>query len=108
MHESGLVRRIVDEVNAKSGGKKVREVELEVGELASIEAHHLAEHVAETVDWKVHCVEVAARVVCDCGYAGRPRIVEREHDFVLFNCPRCSKTPKVDSGAEITIRKILV
>lgn len=106
MHESGLVRKIVDEVNAKAKGRPVSEVELGVGELASIEAGHLAEHLAESVDWKVRCIEVPARVRCGCGFEGRPGIVAREHDFVLFNCPRCGKSPHVESGAEILILKI--
>jgi Zn finger protein HypA/HybF involved in hydrogenase expression len=106
MHESGIVKKIVAEAERLAGGETITGITLAVGELASFEAGHLAEHLAEVVDWKIDCRRAEARVKCICGFSGRPRILVREHDLVLFNCPSCAKTPLIESGAEIAIEKI--
>ncbi len=108
MHESGIVKKIVDAAIRTAGGRRITRIGLAVGELASIESWHLREHLVDSVDWKVEVHESPARVSCACGFSGRPRIVAREHDFVLFNCPVCGKTPAVESGAEITIERLSV
>jgi len=103
MHDSIIARQIIDQ--AKKHGK-VKSITIEVGELASLTAHDL-EHVMEAMaDCKVNVLEMPAEVRCVCGYSGRPKILERGHDIVMFVCPKCGNVPEVISGDKITLKKI--
>lgn len=104
MHEHSFIDAILLNIEDK---EKVKEILLEVGELAGIEAEHLKEHLKERVDWKIDVVEKKARVRCDCGYEGEAKIRERLHDMVVFECPVCGDIPKVLEGKDIKILKII-
>lgn len=103
MHDSVIARQIIEQ--AKKHGK-VKSITIEVGELASLTAHDL-EHVMEAMtDCRINVTELPAKVKCACGYTGRPKILERGHDIVMFVCPRCGNVPDVLSGDKITLKKV--
>lgn len=101
MHEVFALKKLIEE--AKKYGK-VKRISLEVGELAPFEGDHLLKHLKELVDWKVDLSVKKAKVRCnDCGYEGEPKIVEREHDNVIYVCPKCGKRPNVLEGDELIL-----
>ena len=105
MHEHAAIEGIIQTVKAHAKGT-VSRVELEVGELSPFEAQHLIEHLKERVDWEIDAIETPSLVECSCGFKGRAKILEREHDFVFFTCPACGKKPSVLFGDQIKIKKI--
>lgn len=105
MHETKAVESIIKTVRQNARGT-VSSIELDVGELAPFEASHLIEHLKERVDWEIQAVETPALVECTCGFRGRPKIVERDHDFVFFSCPNCNQKPRIVFGDQIRIKTI--
>lgn len=106
MHETILAKEILKEARAKAKGKKIKSITLEVGELAHLPANELKEILRAMADFKIIVKHVKAKVKCECGYEGAPRILAQHHDFTLFECPDCSKQPKVLCGADIVLREI--
>ena len=105
MHEMHLASELVEE--ARREGDDICEIEAEVGELAPITCEELLEALGKLVDWQVRLSEKQACVKCGCGFAGRPSIVAREHDLVLFKCPKCGRVPKVLEGDAIILKAVL-
>ena len=103
MHETPIIKDIVE--HAQKQGD-VKSIVVEVGQLASIEAEHLKEHLKELVDWEIKVEERKAKVKCKCGFEGEPQIMTRGHDFVLFTCPWCGDIPEVIEGADIVLKEI--
>lgn len=106
MHETAIVRNILEQINKKSEGKRVKSITLEVGDLAHLPAQELKGFLINMVNYEVVVNPVKARVKCECGYEGEPRILAHEHDFTLFECPKCSKIPQVLSGEDIVLKEI--
>ena len=106
MHETIITKNILREVSKKAKGRKVESITIEVGDLAHLPAHQLKDFLKNMVDFEVVVKSVKARVKCGCGYEGEPRILAHEHDFTLFECPECNKTPRVLSGEDIVLREI--
>ena len=104
MHEQGYIDAIVRDVEDR---ENVRKIVLEVGELAGIEGGHLKEHVVDRFGWDVEIVEKNAVVKCECGFEGRPKILERLHDFVVFECPECGEIPEIVNGEDLKIVKVV-
>lgn len=105
MHETAITKKIIDE--AKKHGK-VKSIVLEVGELAEIRADDLEHHLGSIVDWNVKVDGKKAEVDCSCGFKGHPKILERAHDFCIFECPSCGNAPKVIEGDKIKILEVKV
>jgi Zn finger protein HypA/HybF involved in hydrogenase expression len=106
MHETIIAKGILKEAREKAKGKKIKSITLEVGELAHLPANELKEVLRAIADFKIIVKPVKARVKCECGYEGPPRILAQQHDFTLFECPECSKQPKVLCGADIILKEI--
>jgi Zn finger protein HypA/HybF involved in hydrogenase expression len=104
MHEHSFIQAIIGNVEDP---EKAKEVDIEVGELAGITADHLKEHLLEKVNWVVDTRTREARVKCSCGFEGRPNILERLHDMVIFECPECNEIPEVVEGDSIKILRVL-
>ncbi|MEK6971040.1 MAG: hypothetical protein AABW68_05145 [archaeon] len=100
MHEQRVIDKVIALGRLAGATSKIR---VEVGELCDISPEHLKEHLAGQINWEVETVYCPAKVKCACGYEGKPRILERGHDFVLFDCPSCGKKPAVTRGGEIKI-----
>ncbi len=106
MHETIIAKKILKEAKEKAKGKKIKSITLEVGELAHLPANELKEVLRTIADFKIIVKQVKAKVKCECGYEGPPRILAQHHDFTLFECPECSKQPKILSGTDIVLREI--
>jgi len=104
MHEHSFIEAILSNVENRDN---VLAITIEVGELAGIDTHHLIHHMEEHVDWKIDGVTKPAVVKCSCGYKGSPRIRERLHDMVIFDCPECGLIPEALEGKDIKIVKVL-
>ena len=104
MHEHSFIQAIIGNIDNRDD---VTEIKVEVGELAGIEANHLAQHLIEETGWKVKCEQKDAIVDCECGHTGSPRVLERLHDMVIFDCPKCGEIPKIDVGKDIKILKVV-
>ncbi len=98
MHEAAMIEEII----RNAGGAKI--IQLEVGELSGFSPDHLKEHLADYGVLGI-CEEKTAIVECSCGYSGRPKIREKLHDLVIFECPKCRAVPRVVSGDKVIIKK---
>lgn len=105
MHEHAIVDDLISE--AQKHGKVIG-ITVDVGELAPITVMELKEALkAHQPDWKIEIVQTEALVQCkDCGFEGQPEIVERAHDFVLFECPNCACVPEVLAGKDIVLKSV--
>jgi Zn finger protein HypA/HybF involved in hydrogenase expression len=105
MHEHSFIQAIIKNIK---NSDKVKEVLIEVGELAGIEPEHLQEHMEVETNWKVFVTSKKAIISCDnCQYYGKPNILQRLHDIVIFDCPKCHQIPKVLEGKDIKIIKVV-
>lgn len=98
-----LAKRIVD-VAKKKG--KVKAIRLELGELAPILPGELEKALRALVDWDIYIINKQSRTVCPCGFSGQPRIIQREHGFVTYVCPKCHKVPIVVEGASVVLKEV--
>jgi Zn finger protein HypA/HybF involved in hydrogenase expression len=103
MHEHHFIENIIKQVPDK---EKVIGIEIELGALVGIEPEHLKEHLKEQTNWDVSVIVKKARVKCLCGFIGEPRILQRLHDLVIYDCPECGGEPEILEGNEIKIIKI--
>ncbi|MFH1308018.1 MAG: hydrogenase/urease maturation nickel metallochaperone HypA [archaeon] len=103
MHEIVFAKNIIEQVKDKG---KVKEMELEVGELAGISGEELKEIIEKMTGWAVNIREKISRVKCKCSYSGRAKINGKMHDLVLFSCPKCGNLPKVTEGKDIKVLKV--
>ena len=109
MHETVFAARIIEE--AKKHGN-VEAITVEVGDLAHVPASDLAEtlrQMAGADGWNVDVVEKKATIKCSCSYEGEPKILAKEHDNTIFECPKC-KDGKLDiiDGDEIILKEIKI
>jgi Zn finger protein HypA/HybF involved in hydrogenase expression len=104
MHEHSFIKNIIDQVKDK---ERVYYIEIDVGELSGIEPDHLKEHLEEFTKWKVITKLVKAKVICSCSYIGKPRVLQKMHDLVLYNCPVCGNKVEVIEGKDIKIVKVV-
>ncbi len=105
MHETAIANNIIKEAE-KHG--KVKELFLEIGELAAVPSHELADCLRELTGWKISVKEKKSAVKCKCGFEGNPKIIERGHDFFFIECPKCKKIPEITEGKDIKILKVVV
>lgn len=105
MHEEAFTSAIINEAQ-KHGN--VYEIYVEVGELAKIPPKHLQKHLHEKTNWQVLVTEKQGKVACLCGYNGRPKVIERGHDFVLYTCPSCHGQPTVLEGDQVILKEVKV
>ena len=107
MHDTVIANKIKEDAESKAEGK-IKGIVLELGELASLDKHMLEHSMEHVCGWDVKVEEKEAKVKCKCGFEGKPKIIERMHDFVLFECPECGDTPEVVSGGDIVIKEVEV
>ncbi len=105
MHETAIANGIISEVE-KHGN--VREISLEIGELAHVPAKDLLGCLEKLVDWKINHSEIKADSLCSCGYRGPPKILQRGHDSFMIECPDCKSIPELRGGTEIKILSVMV
>jgi len=105
MHETVVARGIIEEAERHG---KVKEISLEIGELAHVPPNELLECLGQLVGWKIISKIKKAKVKCKCGFKGHPKILERGHDFFYIECPKCKSIPELAEGTEIKILKVRV
>jgi len=98
MHEINVAKRIIEKV-----GENVKTIKISVGELCEFFPNEIKETLERMTGWDVGVVEEKSLVECSCGYRGRAKIIEKEHGFVLFTCPKCGRRPKVIKGNSVRI-----
>lgn len=103
MHEHSFIQAIISPIENK---ENVKAVNIEVGELAGITPEHLKEHLVEETGWEINIQNKPSFIVCECGYKGPARIKQRLHDLVIYDCPKCEKTPLNADGKDIKILKV--
>ncbi|MBT4416588.1 hypothetical protein HOC80_00615 [archaeon] len=99
-HESKIIESILREVG---NAKKVKVI---VGELSG----YTVEEIKKALEIRIDCevLEKKGVVKCECGFEGEPKILEKEHDFVFFECPSCGKVPKILKGKNVIVKEICV
>ena len=105
MHETIIANNLINE--ARKHGK-VKEVTIEIGDLANMPAEELEETLKKMADFKVNIIKKKAKVECKCGYTGQPNIIEKGHDFNLFVCPKCEDIPAIVEGDKIILKEVKV
>lgn len=104
MHDTVIAQSILKDLE-KYG--KVKKAYIEVGELFGIEPEHLLEHLKQVSKIKFEITQKISEVECeDCDFKGRANIIERLHDIVLYDCPKCSGSVIVIKGDKINIIKV--
>jgi Zn finger protein HypA/HybF involved in hydrogenase expression len=106
MHETIIANKVLKEAEKKAKGRKIKSILIEVGDLAHLPADELKEALQTLADFEIIIKPTKAIVKCACGYEGEPRIIAHEHDLVLFECPKCGKTPRALKGKDIALKKI--
>ena len=105
MHELVIANQIIKE--AKRHGK-VKEITVEVGDLAHLPLHDIFDALEGMVSWKIHVISKPAVVKCVCGFKGKPNILEKGHDYNLFECPKCKSVPEIIDGKDIVLKSVVV
>ncbi|MDP2926050.1 MAG: hydrogenase/urease maturation nickel metallochaperone HypA [Nanoarchaeota archaeon] len=104
MHDHYFIENIIKQVPNKN---KVISIEIELGDLAEIDAGHLKEHLTSHTSWKVEVKVIPSKIKCLCGYIGEARVLQRLHDLVIYDCPECSHEPDIVEGKDIKITKVI-
>ena len=92
---------------AKKAGK-VKKAFIELGELTNITKRDLLNHLRAIADFPFEITQKKAIVRCICGYKGGPKITERQHDLVIFACPKCGLVPEIMRGDKIILKSVEV
>ncbi len=105
MHEQTIAQEIIREALKH---QPVKGITVEVGEVAHLPADEMKEVLEKMVpEWEIKIEEKEAKISCECGYEGRPEILEKGHDSTIFKCPKCgAMMPKVLEGDKIILREI--
>ncbi len=118
MHEFSVASMIVERVKgeaSKHGARKVRRVEIKLGELTLVNPEQLkfnymvlsqdpllrdSELIIEVIPGEVSCRE--------CGFRGRPTYRDDPalHLAPIFSCPVCESPVEVIKGREIVISRV--
>lgn len=83
-----------------------KKVKVLVGELSGYSVEEIKKGLEVRIDCEV--LEEKGVVKCECGFLGSPKILEKEHDFVFFECPKCEKVPEIVKGKDIIVKEICV
>ena len=106
MHETVIARKIMADAQRKAGRRQIKSISIDVGDLAPVTPDELKETLLQLSGWRVKVKAARAKVKCKCGFKGKPKILERGHDFCLYVCQRCSAVPTVAEGRDIIIREV--
>ncbi|MGC8850637.1 MAG: hypothetical protein ACP5O3_00190 [Candidatus Micrarchaeia archaeon] len=103
MHGHAIAHEIIEKARKKGEPKAI---EVEVGELSTITPSELMKSLKQHVNWKVRIFYRKGVVACACGFKGKPKILAREHDLVLFACPKCGAAPQAVKGNSVFLKKV--
>jgi Zn finger protein HypA/HybF involved in hydrogenase expression len=100
MHETVIAQKILEEADKFGMVKKIR---LEVGELGPLPPEELLATLQTMTKAIVDMKIIPAKIECDCSFKGHPAILERGHDYILYECPGCGEAPPLLEGKDIHI-----
>ena len=104
MHNIKIAQEILRK--AKQQGAK-RTISLEIGELSNTSVEELEETLKSLTKMKIELNLISSKIKCSCGYLGIANILDRDHDYCYFNCPKCSNNkPEVLEGKELKIIRV--
>ncbi len=112
MHEMSIAMGIIDIAEkqlTQSGGQKVSEIEIEIGDLSGVEYHTLVKALEIAVKRtilekaKLRMKRITAQALCsECGRTFNPK-------SLLEGCPHCnSYFYQLESGKELRVKSLLV
>jgi len=88
---------------------KVKKALIELGEISNITKADLSKALTDLADFDFEIEMKKAKVKCKtCDYEGEPKVTERQHDIVLFECPHCGEVPEVIEGDKIILKEVEV
>ncbi len=106
MHETIFVNQILEEAKKY---QDVTALHIEVGELAHVPLEDLKPTLEAMSPYPVILTPKTALVACACGYKGKPTILARGHDHMMWSCPQCETlTPKLMEGGDILLKRVEV
>jgi Zn finger protein HypA/HybF involved in hydrogenase expression len=105
MHEHKIAHEIIEKAKAEG---KVTKITVSCGALAHLPAKDLENVLKDHADFEVEVIETPAKVKCECGFVGKPKIEMHSHDINVFFCPKCGNVPKVLEGEDIILKRVEV
>ncbi len=106
MHEQSIAQNIIS--RAKETGDVVA-ITVEVGDLGHLPAHEMKAVLEKMTNWKIKMRPKKAKVFCDCGHEGEPKITQQMHDHNIYECTKCGKMyPKILEGNQIILKEVEV
>lgn len=121
MHEFSVASNAVDrimETARKRGAKRIREVEILLGELSLLGEDQFLFWMKEMLrtkgdiaqDVKIGLKHSPVVIKCNhCGYEGNVRVKDANHFYPVFNCPSCNQSDlQIEKGRECVLSKIQI
>lgn len=106
MHETIFVNQILEQAKKY---QNVTALHIEVGELAHVPLEDLRPALEAMSPYPVVLTQKPAVALCTCGYKGKPTILARGHDHIMWSCLRCETlTPELVEGGNILLKRIEV
>ncbi|MBU4407051.1 MAG: hydrogenase maturation nickel metallochaperone HypA [Candidatus Altiarchaeota archaeon] len=117
MHELSFAQSVLDSIleeAEKNSAKRVKSVEIEMGDLALVTAKELESALKMIVDgtiaegMEIKIEKIPVRVRCDKGHENEIE-VDRDHHHMMpaLKCPGCGGSVKVLQGNECILKKII-
>ncbi len=111
MHDQLYAEQIIREAESNSQGKRIKTISIEVGDLAALTAKQIEYAIRNRrPGWRVKIYPKDGKIRCEkCNYQGKPKITERLHESVVYECPICGEDlPEISDGEKIILRSIEV
>ncbi|MFH1283382.1 MAG: hydrogenase/urease maturation nickel metallochaperone HypA [bacterium] len=121
MHEFSIASLAVDKIIETASfkkAKKIRAVEIAIGELSMLGEEQLTFWIKQMLDFKSKIAEdvnvgyltVKAEIRCKkCGYEGNIKKGKQDHLYPVFKCPKCTmEDVEIIKGRECLLNKIQV
>ena len=103
MHEMSIAMKMLREAKKQRARGSIT---ILLGDLSGLTEDELREALRSISEVKVFVERVKGKISClSCGFSGEPKIVHREHGYVLACCPKCNgRRLKVLAGNEIGLK----
>ena len=112
MHEASIAKGIVNTVEnlaLKHGFQNFENLKvlIGVGELAGVTFEELEPFLKRLKPcWVFKSKIIPAICHCSCGFKGKPKVLLKAHDLVVYECPECGAIPELKQGGDVTILSI--
>ncbi len=117
MHELSFAQGVLDSIleeAEKNSAKRVKSIEIEMGDLALVTAKELESALKMIINgtiaegMEISIERIPTRVRCEKGHENEIK-VERDHHHMMpeLKCPECGGSVKVLQGNECILKKII-